>query len=461
MAIKTVAELKTKFETGDKPTGQDFIDLIDSFLHAGFSNWPATLPASNGAALTGITVPNPLPAVDGGALYNINPQEYNAPGAMPAPSYATATTFVVAGDWTAASAVVAQRVFLIGRRLRLTVNDVYFYTEVTNATVVATATEVTIANPMGSNQLTAAFVSIITPNNAGGSVGPNTVFNATGNSTLQGSVNYVVAAGTNTYTGTLGLGVLVTGTRYRVKFTNAATLVNPTINFDSLGARTIVRPQGGQLLAGDIPAGYIGELMYDGTNMVLLNPRWQGWEVADIRASHRVGEDPGWIKATDGTIGNASSGGTQRANADTEALFTHYWNNFANTECPVSTGRGASAAADFAADKNLAIPKSMGRALAVAGAGAGLTARVLGHTIGAETHTLSTAEMPTHKHTLSGNINAQAVGALASLEVASNDVTTISKSIVNDVSAAMANTGSGAAHNNMQPSTFINIFVKL
>ena len=32
MSVKTLAEIKSAFETGDKPTGQDFIDLIDT-LH--------------------------------------------------------------------------------------------------------------------------------------------------------------------------------------------------------------------------------------------------------------------------------------------------------------------------------------------------------------------------------------------------------------------------------------------
>lgn len=67
----------------------------------------------------------------------------------------------------------------------------------------------------------------------------------------------------------------------------------------------------------------------------------------------------GWVKENGGTIGNAASGATNRANADTEALFTHLWNSFNNTLLPIQTSggapttRGASAAADYAASKRM------------------------------------------------------------------------------------------------------------
>ena len=51
-----------------------------------------------------------------------------------------------------------------------------------------------------------------------------------------------------------------------------------------------------------------------------------------------------------GNIGNASSSATNRADPDTFDLFVLIWDNHDNTAAPVCTGRGASAAADFAAD---------------------------------------------------------------------------------------------------------------
>lgn len=70
----------------------------------------------------------------------------------------------------------------------------------------------------------------------------------------------------------------------------------------------------------------------------------------------------GWLKANGTTIGSAASGATNRANADTEALFSLLWVNFDNATLPIQTSggvattRGASAAADFAANKRLPVP---------------------------------------------------------------------------------------------------------
>lgn len=74
----------------------------------------------------------------------------------------------------------------------------------------------------------------------------------------------------------------------------------------------------------------------------------------------------GWLVTNGQTIGNGSSGGTARANSDTEDLFTVLWENFSNTLLPiqdssgVASTRGASAAADFAANKRMPLPDDQG-----------------------------------------------------------------------------------------------------
>ena len=88
-----------------------------------------------------------------------------------------------------------------------------------------------------------------------------------------------------------------------------------------------------------------------------------------------------------------------RANADTAWLFTFLYNNFSNTLAPVSGGRGANAAADYAAHKTIGLTKVMGCAIAISGTGSGLTARTLGSTVGEETHLQTLAEMASHSHT--------------------------------------------------------------
>lgn len=65
-----------------------------------------------------------------------------------------------------------------------------------------------------------------------------------------------------------------------------------------------------------------------------------------------VAAPSGWVLAMNGTIGSAASGATIRANADCANLFAHLW-TLADTEAPVSGGRGVSAAADFGANKTI------------------------------------------------------------------------------------------------------------
>ncbi len=221
-----------------------------------------------------------------------------------------------------------------------------------------------------------------------------------------------------------------------------------------------------------------------------------GFSTGDVKLTFKSTADSGWVMMNDGTIGNASSGATTRANADTEALFTVLWNNITNTWAAVSGGRGASAAADFAASKTLALPKALGRALAVAGSGSGLTARSLGQTAGAETHTLATSEIPAsltvsdsgHVHTERAQDTVGSTGSVVDLVLETSGITPIptlhtdralagvvtnglpteyySGNSALPLTTKSATTGitvggGGGAHNNVPPETFFNVMVKL
>jgi hypothetical protein len=63
-----------------------------------------------------------------------------------------------------------------------------------------------------------------------------------------------------------------TGQRYFCK-TGASpnSTTTPTININSVGAKTFLRRDGSAIVAGDIPAGCIIDFIYDGTNMRLMN----------------------------------------------------------------------------------------------------------------------------------------------------------------------------------------------
>lgn len=67
----------------------------------------------------------------------------------------------------------------------------------------------------------------------------------------------------------------------------------------------------------------------------------------------------GWVLLRGMSIGNASSGATERANADCEALFELLWpnTNFTLQDSSGSTvARGADAATDWAANRRLVLP---------------------------------------------------------------------------------------------------------
>src|SRR5262245_62153853 len=132
------------------------------------------------------------------------------------------------------------------------------------------------------------------------------------------------------------------------------------------------------------------------------------WSTGDAKLTFKTVADVGWVMMNDGSIGDASSGATTRANADCQALFTLFFNNCADADVPLQTSTGAAttraaqgtAAAAWGAHCRMVLPKVLGRALAGAGAGAGLTNRPLGSKTGAETHTMSVAEMASHNHTI-------------------------------------------------------------
>lgn len=86
-----------------------------------------------------------------------------------------------------------------------------------------------------------------------------------------GSSLYAVASGTNTYTVGLtpALTAYTTGMRVFILFTNAQTTA-ATLNIDGLGAKSILKRNSTALVSGDIAAGQIYQLVYDGTNFRLM-----------------------------------------------------------------------------------------------------------------------------------------------------------------------------------------------
>jgi hypothetical protein len=154
-------------------------------------------------------------------------------------------------------------------------------------------------------------------------------------------------------------------------------------------------------------------------------------QTGDIKPRYGTGGHTGWVRANTKTIGSAISGATERANADTQALFQYLWATDANLV--VIGGRGSTSLADWNANKQMTLPDGRGVVLAglddmgntAAGRlstyfGAGT---VLGTIGGAQSHTLSSTEQASmsfsantggasanHSHTYSGTTDGENVG---------------------------------------------------
>lgn len=244
--------------------------------------------------------------------------------------------------------------------------------------------------------------------------------------------------------------------RLRVEDQDAATIVD----IDKISAPIITPPV---IPEGDTPI----ELLF---------------RTGDFKTRWDTGAHSGWVRANGRTIGDASSGGTERANADCEDLFLYLWPYTALT---VSGGRGGSAAADWAASKTIALPDlraraqvgldgmGNGRANIVADALTSSTADTLGATAGASTVTLEITELPAHNHGgATGTTGAHShqvgepvlagggLGGTGLRQLAGGGIYANSNA-GGDHSHTVSSQGGGDAHLNMQPSIFLPVYIKL
>jgi len=140
------------------------------------------------------------------------------------------------------------------------------------------------------------------------------------------------------------------------------------------------------------------------------------YQTGDIKLLETSSTPAGWVRNNGRTIGSASSGASERANSDCQNLFTWLWNFLSNTACPVSGGRGASANADWLANKTIGVPDHRGLALVGADSMGNSAANRFtgvpftsgdkdtpGSVCGEPIHVTIAAEMPSHSHTGSGN----------------------------------------------------------
>jgi microcystin-dependent protein len=99
----------------------------------------------------------------------------------------------------------------------------------------------------------------------------------------------------------------------------------------------------------------------------------------------------------------------------------------------------------------------LSRALGAAGTGSGLSTRNLGDAVGEEAHALTVTEMPSHSHVpADGSTGILSTGSVDSFTTAGPGVLSTP---IN--STTLTNTGGGAGHNTIQPTTFLNFMIKL
>jgi len=202
---------------------------------------------------------------------------------------------------------------------------------------------------------------------------------------------------------------------------------------------------------------YNGHLIYDYPQVASIGASTSGgggtsvdpttiFQTGDTIWVEVSGARTGWVRDNGGTIGSATSGASERANADCQNLFLFLWNNFSDTLCPVLTGRGVSAAADWAANKQITLPDKTG---CVAGGldnmGQGVKARwanvpvqtggvtTAGSILGENTHRLTVAEAPAGQITFNAGNHSHAAAAVAGAVFGGNR---------NAVSAAQGGVGS-------------------
>jgi len=240
---------------------------------------------------------------------------------------------------------------------------------------------------------------------------------------------------------------------YRVRVTSASGVV--VFDVDGL---PIIGPSGGGG-GGDNP----------------VNPT-AVFSTGDIKARYDTNFIDGWVRLNGRTIGTATSGATERANADTQALFEYLWDK--NSSLVVVGGRGASAHADWLANKQITLPDGRGRTLVGLDTMGNTAGNVipgvtsLGWLGGEWRHVLTTDEMPSHKHGGTTDVQGDHThpyefdgGSPGADEPQSGLRSKGSKNTgaagAHSHNLNIANTGGGLGHNNVQPSLALTLYIKL
>lgn len=230
-----------------------------------------------------------------------------------------------------------------------------------------------------------------------------------------------------------------------------------------------------------------GVIIYDVDGIPIIGPAGGGggggdnpvdptsvYQTGDVLSRYGEGFRDGFVRANARTIGPAVSGASERANSDTESLFEFLWN--ADPTLVVVGGRGGSASADWAANKQLTLPDWRGRTLigldtmGNTAAGVLVPATSLGWGGGEQNHVLIVDEMPFHghgvtdpghAHPLGANVPVAVPGSAVPAATGSSTAAVISQTLPSTTGIFIQGTGGGLSHNNVQPSRALTIYIRL
>jgi hypothetical protein len=220
----------------------------------------------------------------------------------------------------------------------------------------------------------------------------------------------------------------------------------------------------------------------------------------DIKVRYDVAVLSGFVRCNGRTIGSAASGATELADPSSQALFSYLWGKDA-TLAVTPGGRGASAAADWTANKQLALPDFRGKGITAlsdmgssdSGLLAGISfakgnATTLGSIAGSATRAIPSSALPSHQHgafvTLTdlGHHHSTQVPVLNAAQwnpgggaqpaCDSGQQAVISTTVTTGITAVVASagglsdnqtalTGAGAAMDTTDPMMLITVYLKL
>jgi len=175
----------------------------------------------------------------------------------------------------------------------------------------------------------------------------------------------------------------------------------------------------------------------------------------DLRPQAGVGTEIGdllWSPRPTGPLGFVSCNG---------AFYRQ--DIYAAAYAALGSGSTAFGTGTSGSNATFAVPDLRGRSPMGAGAGTGLTSRTLGTKTGEESHTLTTAEMPSHKHTpdpassagIGDTLSTKALPAVA--DAGTSSVKMYAQWGPFDTTA----TGGGGAHNTVHPVQVLNAYIRL